>query len=40
MDYWYLLVGWIIIGALVYAFYGYPNSYLRKARQAGVQPAR
>ena len=39
-EHWHLLVGWIIIGALVYAFYGYPNSYLRKARLAGTQPAR
>ncbi len=31
VDYWYLLLAWIAIGALIYAFYGYPNSKLRKA---------
>ena len=34
VDYWYLLVSWIVIGALVYGFYGYRHSKLRNARQA------
>jgi APA family basic amino acid/polyamine antiporter len=30
---WPLLVGWIVIGFLVYAFYGYRNSKLRQSAQ-------
>lgn len=28
-EHWHLLVGWLIIGALIYAFYGYRHSKLR-----------
>jgi APA family basic amino acid/polyamine antiporter len=28
-EHWHLLVGWIVIGAIVYAVYGYRNSKLR-----------
>jgi APA family basic amino acid/polyamine antiporter len=28
-EHWHLLVGWIVIGAVVYAFYGYRHSKLR-----------
>ena len=37
VDYWYLLVSWIVVGALVYALYGYRHSKLRNAAR---QPAR
>jgi APA family basic amino acid/polyamine antiporter len=30
VDYWYLLVIWVIVGALVYALYGYRHSKLRQ----------
>ena len=30
-EHWHLLVGWIIIGALIYALYGYRHSKLRNA---------
>ena len=29
VDYWYLLLSWIVLGALVYALYGYRHSKLR-----------
>ena len=28
-EHWHLLVGWVIIGAIVYALYGYRHSKLR-----------
>ena len=33
-EHWDLLLGWIVIGALIYAFYGYHHSKLRKQRPA------
>ncbi|GAB2612330.1 amino acid permease [Novilysobacter erysipheiresistens] len=30
-EHWHLLIGWIIIGALIYALYGYRHSKLRNA---------
>src|SRR3546814_12327207 len=34
---WHLLVGWVVIGAIVYALYGYRHSKLRSGSAAAVQ---
>jgi len=33
-EHWHLLLGWVVIGALIYAVYGYRNSKLRKQSPA------
>ncbi len=30
-EHWHLLVGWLVIGAIVYALYGYRHSKLRRS---------
>jgi APA family basic amino acid/polyamine antiporter len=35
---WYRLVGWTVIGVLIYAFYGYRHSALRKANGTAPSP--
>ena len=37
VDYWYLLIAWIVIGALVYALYGYRHSKLRNAARLAAR---